>query len=282
MCRKMNLLKKGLLLGAIALCLTGCGSKNTAEKDSNNIEATVTPEENPTEETPVVEVREEPSLSKAARKLKQFKELKKGDTIAEIVVKDYGTMKIKLFPEQAPKAVENFVTHSNNGYYDEVTFHRILEDFMIQGGDPEGTGMGGQSIWGSPFEDEFSDDLYPYRGALCMANSGSDTNGSQFFIVQADEEEVNRLQALVMERYRLSMIDYVEQGYSTTLTEKELDGFLTYGGTPWLTRHHTVFGQLYEGFEVLDAIAATEVDSAGAPVNPVVIETITITEYEGK
>ena len=284
MYKNINVIKKVILLGAVVLCMTGCGSKNKeGENESTKIETTQSPEGNTSPEvTPEAEVREEPSFTKTARKLTQFKELKKGDTIAEIVVKDYGTMKIKLFPKQAPKAVENFITHSKDGYYNGVTFHRVLEDFMIQGGDPKGNGTGGESIWGTSFEDEFSDDLYPYRGALCMANSGSNTNGSQFFIVQADEEEVNRLQALVMERYGVSMVDYVKQGYDTILTEKELNNFLTYGGTPWLTRHHTIFGQLYEGFEVLDAIAATQVDNAGTPTNPVIIETIMITEYEGK
>ena len=64
-----------------------------------------------------------------------------------------GTIKVKLFPEEAPKAVENFVTHAKNGYYDGIIFHRVIKDFMIQGGDPNGTGMGGESIWGRPFED---------------------------------------------------------------------------------------------------------------------------------
>lgn len=95
-----------------------------------------------------------------------------------------GDVEVQLFPEQAPKAVENFVTLAKQQYYDEVIFHRVISDFMIQGGDPTGTGMGGDSIWGEPFEDEFSKELYNLRGALSMANSGPNTNGSQFFIVQ--------------------------------------------------------------------------------------------------
>ncbi|MBR2100671.1 MAG: peptidylprolyl isomerase, partial [Eubacterium sp.] len=77
-----------------------------------------------------------------------------------------------LLPEAAPKAVENFTTHAKNGYYDGLIFHRVIKDFMIQGGDPNGTGMGGESIWGAPFEDEFSLDARNYYGALSMANSG--------------------------------------------------------------------------------------------------------------
>lgn len=265
-------IKTCLIVTVMALTLSGC-NKTNQNQDENQLTG-----------TPVVEQeRVEPSLTKSAKKLKQFADLKKGDQIAEIVVSNYGTMKIKLFPKQAPKAVENFITHSKEGYYDGLTFHRILQDFMIQGGDPEGTGAGGDSIWGGPFEDEFSDDLYPYRGALCMANSGSDTNTSQFFIVDADENEVKRLQDLVMERYNLSLIDYVKNGYATDISERELNNFLTYGGAPWLTRHHTVFGQLLEGFDVLDAIAKAEVaNESGIPKNPVVIEKINISEYQGE
>lgn len=82
-----------------------------------------------------------------------------------------GTIKIKLFPELAPKAVENFMTHAKDGYYDGVTFHRVIQDFMIQGGDPEGNGTGGESIWGEGFETEISNQLYNIRGALSMART---------------------------------------------------------------------------------------------------------------
>lgn len=271
-----NILKLSIVASILALSFVGCGNKgDQVDKEQAKSLVSVTP----TSEMQ----REEPSLSKTAKKLTQFAMLKKGDLIAEIKVKDYGSLKIKLFPKQAPKAVENFVTHSKNGYYDGLSFHRILDNFMIQGGDPEGTGAGGESIWGTPFEDEFTDELNPYRGALCMANSGKNTNGSQFFIVQADETEVKRLQDLVMERYKLSLIDYVWQGYATTITQEELNSYLTYGGTPWLTRHHTVFGQLIEGFDVLDAIAETRLaDSAGIPEQAIIIETIQITEYKGE
>lgn len=96
-----------------------------------------------------------------------------------------GDMKFNLYDDLAPKTVENFVTHAKNGYYDGLIFHRVIKDFMIQGGDPTGTGCGGESIWGTPFQDEFNLDARNYYGALSMANSGPNTNGSQFFIVQA-------------------------------------------------------------------------------------------------
>ncbi len=94
-----------------------------------------------------------------------------------------GTIEIELRSDLAPKAVENFVTHSQNGYYNGLIFHRIIKDFMIQGGDPTGTGRGGESIWGQPFKDEFSPNaVFDKPGILAMANAGPNTNGSQFFI----------------------------------------------------------------------------------------------------
>ena len=105
----------------------------------------------------------------------------KGEEIA-VMHTNMGDISIRFFPEAAPKAVENFKTHAKNGYYDGLTFHRVIADFMIQGGDPNGTGTGGESIWGGKFEDEFDQKLLNITGALSMANSGPDTNGSQFFI----------------------------------------------------------------------------------------------------
>ena len=108
----------------------------------------------------------------------------KGEDIA-VMETSLGTIKLRFFPEQAPMAVENFLTLAKEGYYDGVSFHRVMSDFMIQGGDPTGTGTGGKSIYTDVagnrgyFQDEFSDRLFHFRGALSMANSGSDTNGSQ-------------------------------------------------------------------------------------------------------
>lgn len=97
-----------------------------------------------------------------------------------------GSIKLKLFPEIAPKACENFATHAKDGYYNGVIFHRVIKEFMIQGGDPDGTGMGGKSIWGKPFEDEcVAEKKFDSEGLLAMANAGPKTNGSQFFITCA-------------------------------------------------------------------------------------------------
>ena len=96
---------------------------------------------------------------------------------------NHGDITLKLFNDKAPKACENFSTHARNGYYDKVIFHRVIDGFMIQGGDPTGTGRGGKSIWGKPFEDEVKNGLrFDRKGLLAMANAGPCTNGSQFFI----------------------------------------------------------------------------------------------------
>ena len=174
---------------------------------------------------------------------------------------NHGDMRIKLFPEHAPKTVANFIALSKDGYYDGVIFHRIIKDFMIQGGDPTGTGMGGESIYGESFEDEFSEELYNVRGALSMANAGPNTNGSQFFIVQN-------------QHLPYSKKEIARGGWPEPIAEI----YAEQGGTPHLDRRHTVFGQLADeaSYKVLDAIAGVETGAMDKPVEDVVIETIEI------
>lgn len=103
-----------------------------------------------------------------------------------------GSIQLKLFDDIAPKTCENFRTHAKNGYYDGIIFHRIIEAFMIQGGDPTGTGRGGKSIWGKPFEDECDESqTFNRPGLLAMANAGPNTNGSQFFITTVETPWLN-------------------------------------------------------------------------------------------
>ena len=174
---------------------------------------------------------------------------------------NHGDMRIKLFPDHTPKTVANFIALSKDGYYDGVIFHRIIKDFMIQGGDPTGTGMGGESIYGESFEDEFSEELYNIRGALSMANAGPNTNGSQFFIVQN-------------QHLPYSKKEIARGGWPEPIAEI----YAEQGGTPHLDRRHTVFGQLVDeaSYEVLDAIAGVETGAMDKPVEDVVIETIEI------
>ena len=124
-------------------------------------------------------------LKKGNEQMLQFSELKENETIATIKT-TMGDIKIRFFPEKAPKAVENFIGLAKKGYYDNVTFHRVIKDFMIQTGDPTGTGYGGDSIWGEPFKNEVNLELFHFYGAVSMANTGvNPSNTSQFFIVQA-------------------------------------------------------------------------------------------------
>lgn len=185
------------------------------------------------------------------------------DGLKAVIKTNRGDMTFVLFPDIAPKTVENFTTHAKNGYYNGLIFHRIIKDFMIQGGDPTGTGMGGESIWGTKFEDEFSIDARNYYGALSMANAGPNTNGSQFFIVQAKDVPQNLLSQ--MEQLK-------GQGYP----QECIDAYKRVGGTPWLDFHHTVFGQLIDGADILEDIASVQVGMNDKPVYDVVIDNIEI------
>lgn len=191
----------------------------------------------------------------------------KGETIA-VMHTSMGDISLRLFPDKTPKACENFITHARNGYYDGLIFHRVIWDFMIQGGDPRGNGTGGESIWGESFEDEPDVELHNYRGALSMANAGPNTNGSQFFIVQA---------GTVPEQMLGQMADLRDQGFSAEVEER----YRQNGGTPWLDFRHTVFGQVFDGMDVVDAIAAVPVGAQDKPRRDVIIQSITIKEYEG-
>lgn len=139
---------------------------------------------------------------------------------------NHGDIVVQLFPEQAPKTVENFIALAEKGYYNGVIFHRVIPDFMIQGGDPTGTGMGGESSFGGNFADEFSPELFNINGALSMANAGPDTNGSQFFIVSNEHVDDGMISQMKTAGYPEEIIEAYKNG-----------------GTPWLDFRHTVFGQ---------------------------------------
>ena len=144
---------------------------------------------------------------------------------------NHGAVAVELFDGDAPKTVENFRKLAGEGFYNGVIFHRVIPDFMIQGGDPTGTGTGGP---GYTFEDEFND--HPVaRGALAMANAGPNTNGSQFFIVTAD-------------------------------------------ACPWLDGKHTVFGQVTDGMDVVDAISQVETEPGDRPRETVAIERVELSD----
>ena len=127
-----------------------------------------------------------------------------------VIETNLGTIKVKFFPDVAPKAVENFLGLASKGYYNGIIFHRVIDGFMIQGGDPTGTGGGGKSIWGREFEDEFSPKYrFDRKGLLAMANAGPRTNGSQFFITLAPTPHLNNRHTIFGEV--VSGMDVVEK-----------------------------------------------------------------------
>lgn len=199
--------------------------------------------------------------------LDQLQPPAKGEEIA-IIKTNHGDIKIRFFPEVAPKAVENFKTHARNGYYDGLTFHRVIENFMIQGGDPLGNGTGGESIWGEPFEDEFHINYRNFRGSLSMANAGPNTNGSQFFIVQTNEVSED-----IISQMR-------EMGEENGYPKLVVDTYEKIGGAYWLDFQHTVFGQVFEGMDVVDKIASLDTDENDKPLEEVVMEKVAIVEYK--
>ncbi|WP_225048155.1 peptidylprolyl isomerase [Lacticaseibacillus kribbianus] len=174
------------------------------------------------------------------------------------MVTSLGTITLALFPDQAPKTVENFIGLAEKGYYNGITFHRVIPDFMIQGGDPTGTGAGGESLWGDSFADEFNPTVFNLQGALSMANAGPNTNGSQFFIVSNEHINQNMLSQMPGAGYPQPVIDAYKNG-----------------GTPWLDMRHTVFGHVLAGLDVVQAISKVKT-TADKPNTPVVIESITI------
>jgi peptidyl-prolyl cis-trans isomerase B (cyclophilin B) len=225
------------------LVLTGCGTSKEKEEAA------------PKSSAPKTEEKEGSNQVANAVYPQLSNEVSENEKLVEIET-TMGNIKIKLFPDYAPKAVENFVTHGEDGYYDGLIFHRVINDFMIQGGDPNGDGTGGESIYGVPFEDEFSTNLYNLRGALSMANSGSNTNGSQFFIVQKKSVDPSMKTELEKAGFPKEIIEAYEER----------------GGTPWLDQRHTVFGQVVEGMDIVDKIAETPVDSKDKPEEDILIK----------
>ncbi|MBO7395449.1 MAG: peptidylprolyl isomerase [Ruminococcus sp.] len=187
-----------------------------------------------------------------------------GETIVKMKIKDYGEVKFKLFPEYVPEAVENFVTHAKEGYYDGLTFHRIIDEFMIQGGDPLGTGTGGESIWGGKFDGGKYFNLIHAAGALAYANSGgTDSDGSQFYIVTG------------------SVFDEDSIASVASCTDSAKKVYTSYGGAPWLDGNYTVFGQVFDGLDVVFKVQKAETNDSDKPLEDVIIESVTVEEYDG-
>ncbi len=260
-------MKKLVLIGLLSLSafsLSGCDSINRAVKGDKYVDQKLAEEES---EKAAKAYQKEVSEALKADK-SAFPQLT--DTIGQdqalIVLKtNKGDIEITLFPKKAPLAVENFLTHAKEGYYDNLTFHRVIADFMIQAGDPNGDGSGGQSIWngkdskkdsGNGFANEISPYLYNIRGAVSMANAGADTNGSQFFINQNSDDQSKSAQ---------------NKKYPNPIIEAYKNG-----GNPDLDGKFTVFGQVKKGMDVVDQIANTTIDDNDKPKEDIIIKTIDI------
>lgn len=171
-----------------------------------------------------------------------------------------GDISLELFDDLAPLAVKNFLQHAKEGYYDKTIFHRVIPQFMIQGGDPTGTGRGGESIYGHPFANECRPELFHFNGALSMANAGPNTNGSQFFIVCADQLDPA----------------FPDQMRANGWPEEAVAHYQEVGGTPWLDGKHTVFGQVVDGMSVVEAISKVDRNRMDRPIEDVVINAVRV------
>ena len=202
--------------------------------------------------------------------------------IVTITMENGDVMKAELYPEIAPTSVNNFVNLVQKGFYDGLIFHRVIAGFMIQGGDPTGTGAGGESIWGKEFENEVNLNLRSFRGALCMANAGPDTNGSQFYIVQnpdIGDEMKSQLEELSKSDETFSESNGTKISFSKAFPSKVVKEYEENGGYPSLDMNYTVFGQVYEGMDVVDKIAAVDTDQNDKPKTDVKIESIEVGTY---
>ena len=264
---------------AAVMALASCGDKNISisESSTNGAGASVSDTdktsesntENNSESNTVgsstsdeTEASTEDSID-FGEVVKNFTAPQDGEKIVIMTIKGYGDIKIKLFPEYAEKGVENFLTLTDDGYYDGLIFHRIIDEFMIQGGDPTGTGRGGSSIWGEKFEGGIDPHLVHVAGAVAYANSGStSTNGSQFYIVTGKT--------------------FVESQFDPSYPTAAKEAYLKSGGYPWLDGNYTVFGQVFDGLDIVFELQKVQTDSNNKPLDDVVIESMKVAEYNGE
>ncbi len=277
-------MKKGLLLLPAVLMLvsvSACGSESTAAEKVIGTTETVSADDL------------KPLSSADREKIGYQLELpEKGEEIC-VLETNFGTICIRFFPDAAPKAVYNFKSLVLSGYYDGILFHRVCDDFMIQGGDPTATGRGGESVWGTNFADEFHKNLLNITGAVSCANSGPDTNGSQFFInaVQPGSIDWEYYEQVYTEYYKPDPETFAYYYGSTLDTSKVTKEYKAlydeYGGNMHLDgaystsgRGHTVFGQVFEGLDVVQAIEKVETDENDKPLKDVQILSAKIVPYE--
>lgn len=264
----LKLMTGAMLLSGLLFTVAGC--KNT-QKNINKQEQT------------------QESTTKIGYQLEKPKE---NEEIA-VVHTNKGSFKIRFFPDEAPKAVENFKELAKKGYYNGIIFHRVIKDFMIQGGDPTGTGTGGESVWGKDFEDEFSPNLFNITGSLSMANRGPNTNSSQFFINNQNPEKFGGWDNFqnAYNVYKSHQQEFTKR-YGGTLDMSKITDeikklYEKNGGNPHLDgyyntakRGHTVFGQVFEGMDTVNEISNCETDYMDKPIKEIKIESIDLENYK--
>ena len=194
-----------------------------------------------------------------------------GDYVARISFKDYGTITFRLFEDSSKEAVESFVNKAQSGYYEGLSVGTLIEDYCLVIGDLESSSTASDS------KVKINDNYYPYRGALCITDISDAVDASRFMIVNSDTEFLKNLEELLAYK-KVTLSEYLDTAYGVKLNESELQSFYTYGGTPWLYGHALVFGQVYEGFEVLDAInrAVTLEDGSYKPEEDIIIESVEV------
>ena len=212
--------------------------------------------------------------------------------VVTFTMADGKVMKAELYPEVAPNTVNNFISLVKKGFYDGLIFHRVINGFMIQGGDPLGNGTGGESIWGENYGDEFHENLVNITGAVSCANSGANTNGSQFFInctepgkidwdtydqyyqvYKSAPEQFTSIYGGTLDMDKVT--DAYKELYDKNGGNTHLDGAYSTAGTG-----HTVFAQVFDGMDVVRSIMGVETDSNDKPLEDVTILSAEIVPYE--
>lgn len=266
-----------LFLCVSLFCLSGCGA-NRSDTSSASL-----PSSSISSDASIVSP--DSSSDQDLEPIDQFAMPEEGETIVVFHVKDYGVFKARLFPEAAPKAVENFLSLARDGKYNGVSFHRVIEDFMIQTGDTTQVGQDGNSIYGEGFGIEPDARLRHYTGALAMARTADTEKGqsTQFYVV--NNQSNRSLSQDDWDYYESAM----KQNYGVTVTypEEVQALYQEHGGAPHLDMMYTVFGQVFEGLDVVDAISKVEVElntetgetTPSVPTTPVILESIEVVEY---
>ena len=315
-------IKNALMCGAMAavMLFTGCGENSSDSKATDRSGAvnstsdgnaeSVAPESGGTVAKYAVSKEKPAEIANFDGNVKDITP-KSGDLIATFEIEDYGTIKAVLFPEAAPVGVENFQKLCDAGYYEGLKIHRVMKNFMFQGGSANGNGTGGEAmVNGGKFSIETAQNARHFYGALCYANAGPENNSTQFYIVnskvaqdlstfkakenqEALDEAIDELNATA-DQYSADVIDaYLKEVQKNQNTISFLGGasdeikarYLEKGGAASLDGNYTVFGQVYEGFDVVDAISAAEVENNGAneiskPVKDIIIKNVSVSTFE--